>query len=102
MNNRKRTANIIRDFLGDKEPHATILRNRLDNAGLITQDLPNPREHGGKPTWPIPNTEGWTVSQHDGWVRIADNHGAVFDVDMKLGHDLGLALLAATKDTNND
>lgn len=102
MTNRNQAAEIIRDFLGDKEPHSTTLRNKLDNAGLLAPDLPKPREHGGKPTWIIPNTEGWTVTRHDGWVRIDDNHGTILGVDMTLGHELALALLAATKKNDND
>ncbi|MBC3179381.1 hypothetical protein [Corynebacterium lujinxingii] len=39
MSNRERAAEVIRQFLNGKEPHSTILRNRLDNTGLLAPDL---------------------------------------------------------------
>lgn len=42
MSNRDRAAEVIRDFLR-KEPHSTMLRNRLENEGLLAPDLPEPR-----------------------------------------------------------
>lgn len=73
-----------------------LLRLRaLADAGLLAPDLPEPQEHGGKLVWPITGRDGWAVSLHDGWVRIADKYGAAMDVDTELAYGFALALLAA-------
>lgn len=55
MSNRERAAEIIRQFLNGKEPYSTMLRNRLDNAGLLAPDLPEPNDTGIF----VPDGKGW-------------------------------------------
>lgn len=55
MSNRERAAEIIRQFLNGKEPYSTMLRNRLDNAGLLAPDLPEPNDTGIF----VPGGKGW-------------------------------------------
>lgn len=75
-----------------------LLRLRaLADAGLLAPDLPEPQEHGGKLVWPITGRDGWAVSLHDGWIRIADKYGATMCVDTELAYGFARALLAATK-----
>lgn len=55
MSNRERAAEIIRQFLNGKEPYSTMLRNRLDNAGLLAPDLPEPNDTDIF----VPDGKGW-------------------------------------------
>lgn len=71
----------------------------LDNAGLLAPDLPEPQEHGGEIIWPVQDPDEWTVSLHDGWVRLSDERGAIFTANKKLARDLGHIFLAAANET---
>lgn len=86
------TVEIVRELL---RLHDGVERYR--DAGLLAPELPEPQEHGGKLVWPITELDGWAVSLHDGWIRIADKYGAAMDVDTELAHGFARALLAATK-----
>lgn len=103
MSNRERAAEIIRQFLNGKEPHSTMLRNRLDNAGLLAPDLPEKTKRGD---WKPTDTTTVTIEE-DGTITVKEkispiqtliDWNATPEDTEKLAH----ALLAAVKDTRND
>lgn len=103
MNTVSKAAQVIADHNADgvcDEP--LCVAADLDTAGCLAPNLPAPHEHGGKLVWYVTGEDGdedepeWTVSLHDGWIRLADEHGAVFPVELDVARGLGLALVAAT------
>ena len=93
MSNRDRAAEVIRDFLR-KEPHSTMLRNRLENEGLLAPDLPEPRM----------DIDGWQVWGHKHGNHVSLQHGMVTvvmpddisrDLTIKEARDLAARLNAA-------
>ena len=112
MSNKERTAKLLipnrtwckthhrgegGDPCGFCEHDSQTFAQHLADAGLLAPDLPEPQEHGGKLVWPITGLDGWAVSLHDGWIRIADKYGATMCVDTELAYGFARALLAATK-----
>lgn len=95
MGNQERAAEVISEHGFDPCREPECISSDLAYAGLLAPDLPEPHEHGGKLVWSIAKQDGWAVSLHDGWVRVSDEHGAVFGVDTEVARDFGLALLAA-------
>ena len=67
----------------------------LSKFNLLAPDMPEPQEHGREIFWPVEEPEGWSVSLRDGWMRLCDNLGMVFAVDILTARDLGYAILAA-------
>lgn len=80
----------------DCEDAATGAAKALADAGLLAPDLPEPQDHNRETVWPVEEPEGWSVSLRDGWMRLCDNYGMIFAVDILTARDLGYALLAAT------
>ena len=100
MSTRDEAIRVIREqtLVTDLATSKDIAR-KLEYAGLLAPDLPEPQEHGGKLVWPLPDPDEWAVSLHDGWVRLSDERGAIFTASRKLARDLGRILLAAGNHT---
>lgn len=73
---------------------------RLDDAGLITPDPPEPQEHGGKLVWPLADPDGF-VTAIGGSVFLSDERGPVLTVDKNVARELGHIFLAATGPEGN-
>ena len=100
MNNIDKAAQIIRDSSEvDGETlgyaHSHNIANDLADAGLITPDLPEPQEHGGKLIWPLQDRDGF-VTAIGGSVFLNDERGPVLTVDKNVARELGHIFLAAT------
>lgn len=96
MNNLEKAIQVIRrqTLVSDRHTAIDVVR-RLDQAGLITPDLPEPQEHGGKLIWPLQDRDGF-VTAIGGSVFLNDERGPVLTVDKNVARELGHIFLAAT------
>lgn len=99
MNNREKAIQVIRrqTLVSDLATAKDVTR-RLNQAGLITPDLPEPQRRGQQLVWPLQN-HGWEVTAADGYVKLTDEYGAILAIDRKTARELGHALLAAANYT---
>lgn len=117
MSNRERAAEIIRQFLNGKEPYSTMLRNRLDNAGLLAPDLPEPGTYAsGEIEWATldgyvnvenglitvshdERTEDDTPEQRE---RLHVDDGQIIITNPATAEHLGHLLIAAARTQRNN
>lgn len=95
MSNRDNAVRVIRHqtLVSDLATAKDVAR-RLDNAGLLAPDLPEPQEHGGKLVWHLTDPDGF-VTAIGGSVFLNDERGAVLTVDKNVARELGHIFLAA-------
>lgn len=101
MSNREKAIQVIRrqTLVSDLATAKDVAR-RLDNAGLLAPDLPEPQEHGGKLIWPLQDRDGF-VTAIGGSVFLNDERGPVLCVDKNVARELGHIFLAATNPEGN-
>lgn len=71
---------------------------RLESDGLLPPNLPEPHREGNMLYFPIPDPDNWEVALgQDGWIRLYDEHGAIFIVSRPLALSVSNALRAAAQ-----
>lgn len=96
MNNREKAIQVIRrqTLISDLATAKDVTR-RLDQAGLLAPDLPEPQRRGQELVWPLADPDGWEVTATDDYIRLSDERGAIITINRKLARDLGHILTAA-------
>lgn len=66
--------------------------------GCCPPNLPEPHREGNTLYFPIPDPDAWEVALgQDGWIRLYDEHGAIFIVSRSFALSVSNALRAAAQ-----